>query len=290
MPSADAGVRGARRLGPYCCRRARASGSDRPSRVDRAIASAASIDSACHATVRRDSAAFAATAGPAASLPVLRHLDPEPPSDLPVSEANRSIERIAIGEDAEHTRAQFVSRPVAPRAHRPLGNRPEHADAIAEIDDEALDALRLPPGVGLDERRRPRTWRIGRIAEPIARPSGGNAGFLADALAQDTSHRDGRSQSPSPGRRATAHRSTRAVPHRASRRRSGRPAARRRAVRLGPRQSAMKEAVSLSGGCSRQGQSSREYDEPSKDLAVTVRNISGHGENSRAIRTPERAN
>ena len=86
---------------------------------------------------------------------VLRHLDPEPPSNLPISEANRSIDGITIGENAEHLGAQFVRRPVAPCAHRALGNRPEDADTAAKIDDEALDALRLPTGVGLDERRRP---------------------------------------------------------------------------------------------------------------------------------------
>src|SRR6188472_1506500 len=42
---------------------------------------------------------------------VLRHLDPEPPSNLPISEANRSIDGITIGENAEHLGAQFVRRP-----------------------------------------------------------------------------------------------------------------------------------------------------------------------------------
>ena len=86
---------------------------------------------------------------------LLRHLYPEPPSNLPISEANGSIDWISIGEDSEHLRVQFVRRPVTPCADGALGNRLEDADTAAKIDDEALDALRLPTGVGLDERRRP---------------------------------------------------------------------------------------------------------------------------------------
>jgi len=77
----------------------------------------------------------------AASWPRLRHLDPEPPSNLPISEANRSIDGITIGENAEHLGAQFVRRPVAPCAHRALGNRPAEFESLVRRGMSAARAI-----------------------------------------------------------------------------------------------------------------------------------------------------
>ena len=108
-----------------------------------------------------------------------------PPRTIPESsssdEPDRLVARIPIRSSAR-TAGSSRRGAMAGRAHRTLGDRPQQADLVAEIDRESGNVVGTTAGVGGDERRRPRLRRIGGASQPIAGAAGRHPFLAADPL------------------------------------------------------------------------------------------------------------
>ena len=105
---------------------------------------------------------------PARSAALLRYLDPVPPPDVAVVEADGTVGRIPVLELRADRGDELVCLSMTGGTSRLLRDGPEDAQFPAEIDGEPGDVLGAAAGIGGDERGSPGFRRVGGIAQPVA--------------------------------------------------------------------------------------------------------------------------